>query len=181
MLNHNKYYSKKDAEVGVTEVKAVGKIPTNALQIFLAGSIEQGKAKKWHSALVDGIKEEFGDDEIYVVILNPRRDDWDSSWEQNIKNKQFYTQVDWEMTGIYTSDLIVFNFEDDTQSPITLLELGFVAGLMTEDPDLDVVVRCSEKFWRFGNVQYICDTFGIKHVETLEELVKHTIKIIKNN
>ena len=45
--------------------------------LFLAGSIEMGKAELWQ----DRITEQFKDAEN-VVILNPRRDDWDGSWAQ---------------------------------------------------------------------------------------------------
>jgi hypothetical protein len=115
-----------------------------------------------------------------ILLLNPRRDDWDSSWVQDIeKNKEFKTQVDWEMTGIHTSDIIIINFEDDTKSPITLLELGFVAGLKTEDEDLKVLVRCSPKFWKFGNVQYVCAAFGFEHVHTIDKLIDKYVKLLK--
>jgi hypothetical protein len=42
--------------------------------VFLAGSIEMGKAEDWQKKL-EGICDDFGYD-----VLNPRRDDWDSSW-----------------------------------------------------------------------------------------------------
>ena len=41
-------------------------------RVFLAGSIEMGKAENWQTRLVDSLKEREG------LILNPRRDDWDS-------------------------------------------------------------------------------------------------------
>src|SRR4051794_33293553 len=41
--------------------------------VFLAGSIEMGQAEPWQSAVEDALA---GED---VVILNPRRDEWDSS------------------------------------------------------------------------------------------------------
>ena len=32
-----------------------------------------------------------------VTVLNPRRENWDKNWVQDISNPQFKEQVDWEM------------------------------------------------------------------------------------
>ncbi len=42
--------------------------------IFLAGSIEMGKAENWQQRIERELTKCDG------VIFNPRRDDWDSSW-----------------------------------------------------------------------------------------------------
>jgi len=41
------------------------------------------------------------------LFLNPRRDDWDSTWEQNIGNKEFKNQVIWELNCLGSADIIV--------------------------------------------------------------------------
>ena len=51
--------------------------------VFLAGSIDMGSAVNWQKQVVDALKEEN------VVVYNPRRDDWDSSWVQSIDNPWF--------------------------------------------------------------------------------------------
>ena len=61
---------------------------SNGKSIFLAGSIEMGIAESWQEKVVQELKNEP------VIILNPRRDDWDSSWEQKIDNLQFREQVE---------------------------------------------------------------------------------------
>ena len=50
-------------------------------------------------------------------------------------------------------------------SPISLLEFGLHArsGKM--------VVFCPEGFWRKGNVDIVCERYGIPQVEEMEELV----------
>jgi hypothetical protein len=58
-------------------------------KVFLAGSIEMGKAENWQSKLTNYI-ESLGKD---IVIYNPRRDDWNPCWEQKISNDNFYNQV----------------------------------------------------------------------------------------
>ena len=49
--------------------------------IFLAGSIDQGVAPDWQSQVCDA----FASSD--VVLLNPRRDEWDATWEQSITNE----------------------------------------------------------------------------------------------
>lgn len=41
--------------------------------IFLAGSIEMGKAENWQKRIVDELSDKG------YTFFNPRRDDWDSS------------------------------------------------------------------------------------------------------
>jgi hypothetical protein len=35
-----------------------------------------------------------------ILVLNPRREDWDSSWIQSIDNPQFREQVEWEIYAL---------------------------------------------------------------------------------
>lgn len=127
--------------------------------VFLAGSIEMGKAELWQDRACKLLEE------TYFVVLNPRRGDWDSSWEQSIKNDQFVEQVTWELEGIENSNMILFYFDPDTKSPITLLELGLVAGMANKEY---VVVVCPEGFYRKGNVDIICDRYGLRQYDDLE-------------
>jgi len=118
--------------------------------IFLAGSIEMGVAEDWQSKI-----EELFFNHSTAVLFNPRRAEWDSSWTQDIENPQFYQQVNWELNALEKSDLIFMYFAPGTKSPISLLELGLFAhtGKM--------VVCCPEGFWRKGNVDIVCDRYGI--------------------
>ena len=127
--------------------------------VFLAGSIEMGKAEDWQKKIVEALKDKP------FTFLNPRRDDWDSSWEQKITNTQFKEQVTWEMDGLESADIIALYFDPETKSPISLLELGLHA--------IDkIIVVCPEGFWRKGNVDIVCERFDIKQVDTIEELIK---------
>lgn len=145
------------------EIKAPNKIsPTiKGIKIFLAGTIDMGDSEDWQSKVVEHFKE-YED----IQILNPRRDDWDSSWVQEYENPQFYQQVNWELNALEKSHLIIFNFLPDSQSPITLLELGLMADKG------NVVVCCPKKFWRSGNVHVICEKYGIPLFDTMEGLLK---------
>ena len=140
-------------------------------RIFLAGSIEMGKAVDWQKELTTFLKDED------VIIFNPRRDDWDSSWEQSIENKEFKEQVIWEMDHLLKSDIVVFYIQADTKSPITLYELGLLS-LPAKAGKIKVIVCCEDGFWRGGNVEVVCYKFGIPLVETLNELKAELKKIL---
>jgi nucleoside 2-deoxyribosyltransferase-like protein len=131
------------------EIKApnvIGGHYNSWMKIFLAGSIEMGVAEAWQSRVADDMKD------YEVVLLNPRRDDWDSSWVQRADNRQFAQQVNWEQDQMSDSDIVVFYFDPSTKSPITLLELGLTLGHKNQC----VIVCCPEGFWRKGNVDIVC-------------------------
>jgi hypothetical protein len=135
--------------------------------VFLAGSIEMGKAINWQTAAGEALSEAGFD------VFNPRRDDWDSSWVQSFSNDQFREQVLWEMRSLNRCSNVLFHFEPDTQSPITLLELGLMAGLRAARGDKPlVVVHCPEGFWRKGNVDVAAWLFSMVEVDTIEDGIK---------
>ena len=120
--------------------------------VFLAGSIEMGSADNWQdkaAALLASSK---------WTILNPRRDDWDSSWKQDIANEPFHEQVEWELQGIENADWVLVYFDPTTKSPITLLELGLLAQTKPEQ----TLVVCPDGFWRKGNVDVVCDRYRVR-------------------
>lgn len=124
--------------------------------IFLAGSIEMGKAEDWQSIVTKEVSS-YTD-----YIFNPRRDSWDSSWTQSINNEQFNTQVSWELTAQDISQVILMYFLEDSKSPISLLELGLYAN------SGKMVVCCPQGFYRRGNVEMICNRFKIPLYGSLE-------------
>ena len=132
-------------------------------KIFLAGSIEMGQCEDWQQKIV----EQFTDSDI--TFLNPRRKDWDSTWEQKIENAQFNEQVSWELIGLEEAELIVLYLDPQTKAPISLLEMGLFAN------SGKMIVCCPEGYWRKGNVDIVCKRYGVHQVPSLDELVK-TIK-----
>lgn len=131
--------------------------------IFLAGSIEVGKAEDWQTRATQLLS--VNDN----VILNPRRRDWDLSWKQEIGNAQFNQQVTWELDALDTADYILMYFQPGTQSPISLLELGLYADTGK------LVVVCPEGFWRKGNVDIVCKRYNIIQRDTIEDAIKHIL------
>jgi hypothetical protein len=148
-----------------THVKAPNSPPTSIFgtRVFLAGSIEMGSAEKWQ----DRVAEFFFEDA--VTLLNPRRDDWDSSWKQDISNPKFKEQVRWELDWIERADMVLMYFDPSTQSPISLMELGYLAGLDASC----VIVVCPQGFWRKGNVDFICERQKFTQFETLDQAMNY--------
>lgn len=136
--------------------------------LFLAGSIEMGTAEKWQDMVVSAIEAEAPN---RFIILNPRRDDWDSSWKQEFEDPQFSQQVNWELKHLEQSDFAIFYFDPNTKSPITLMELGIVSQMGSKT----TIVVCPEGFWRKGNVDIVCDKYGITQFNTLQEAVQEIL------
>jgi len=150
--------------------KAIAPIKSNNKDylVFLGGSIEMGTADLWQEALV----ESFIDFPDNLVLLNPRRDDWDSSWPQDpAVGTNFEQQVTWELEAQEKADLLVYFFDAKTKSPITLLELGTFG---YSNPKRTIVC-CPKEFYRYGNVAIFCNRYGITLVHSLNELI-NTIK-----
>ena len=138
----------------------------DGFSVFLAGSIELGNAENWQTFLEEKLSE------MDILILNPRRDDWDSSWSQSKTNPKFREQVEWELAALEKANLIAMYFEPTTKSPVSLLELGLFArsGKM--------VVCCPEGFWRKGNVDIVCETYGIMQVRSLGDLTEYILRTV---
>jgi hypothetical protein len=141
------------------EVKAPSE-PEFDIRIFLAGSIEMGHAEKWQERIVRAMSGATN-----VIILNPRRDDWDSSWEQEADNPRFFEQVSWELDMLDAADIVVMYLAPDTKSPVSLLELGLCAR------SGKLKVCCPKGFWRRGNVEVVCRRNRVPLFESLDDLV----------
>ncbi len=139
-------------------ITAPQKIDCNNFAVFLAGSIEQDCAENWQNKVIESLQN------IDITVFNPRRQEWDKTWVQNIENQIFTEQVEWELNALEQSDVILMYFDPKTKSPVSLLELGLFAktGKM--------VVCCPDGFWRKGNVDIVCKKYNIKQVETLNDL-----------
>jgi hypothetical protein len=133
----------------------------NNKSVFLAGSIEMGAAENWQDTVGEFFHQNNWD------VLNPRRDDWDSSWKQTFEDAQFYQQVNWELEALEVADVILMYLDPNTKSPISLLELGLHA------TSKKLYVVCPDGFYRRGNVEMVCSTYDIPLFNTLEEFKKY--------
>jgi hypothetical protein len=139
----------------------------SGLRLFLGGSIEQGKAADWQADVVEYIDHNSYDQT--VTIFNPRRKNWDPSLPNTIESETFACQVNFELDSIILADAVLIHFEEDTLSPISLLEFGFLAGGNYHGDLNKTVVSCGKKFWRRGNLEVMCDRFKIPLFESLSD------------
>lgn len=131
----------------------------NTKSVFLAGSIDMGDAIDWQEEVTKALSD------MPVSVFNPRRDDWDSSWKQDISDDKFREQVEWEMDNLDKASVVCVYFDPNGKAPITLMELGLQAS------SGKVVVCCPEGYWRRGNVQIVCNRYNIPMVDTLDDLI----------
>jgi len=143
------YYPKDD-------LKNITKFPHKT--VFLAGSIEMGKAEKWQEKMIQMAE---NDD---IIFFNPRREDWDETWNNNRYEGEMKQQIDWELYGLKTADVIVMYFDKNTSSPITLLELGLHAA------SRKIILCCPKDYYRKANVDAIAAHYELESVDTLKEL-----------
>jgi len=153
-----------------SEIQAPYKFEKNydVTYVFLAGTVEMGIAQNWQQEIIDFFK---NDDR--VCFLNPRRDDWDSSWKQSIDDPQFKEQVEWELSSLERSDMIVMYFDPNTKSPISMMEFGIYC--MSKK----MTVCCPEGFWRKGNVDVVCERYNTPtacSMLALKYAIKHKIE-----
>lgn len=147
--------------------KAPQKYPKDRkFTIFLGGTIELGNSEDWQSKITQFLSTYNFD----IRVLNPRRDDFDASQEQSIKNPYFKEQVNWELDGLDVSDLIIMYLQPGTKSPISMMETGLHINTLTWNKQM--VICAPEGFYRKGNVEIMVDRYPYHStlVETFEDL-----------
>lgn len=143
------------------------KLDARTKSIFLAGSIDQGKAVDWQTEITQSLSN------LPVTILNPRRNDWDSSWKEDISFKPFREQVEWEQDMLEAADVIALYFSPGSSAPISLLELGLFARTGK------IIVSCPPGYWKRGNVQIVCKRLKVELVDSRDELVQAVGKRVR--
>ena len=128
--------------------------------IFLAGTIEMDTAIDWQRTCEQALGTAYH-------VFNPRRREWDASWVATIDNPMFKQQVDWELDALDAADYILLHLLPGSKSPISLLELGLYA------PSGKMLLVCPEGFWRKGNVDIVCQRYGIPQLPTLDAALAH--------
>lgn len=133
----------------------------NRRSVFLGGSIEMGAAIDWQTDMAKFFLERDWN------VFNPRRPDWDSTWQQDIENPQFYQQVKWELNALRKSDLIIMYLVPGTISPISLMEFGKYSG------SGKMWVVCPDGYFRKGNVDIVSEEDNNPVFTSLDELKEH--------
>jgi len=127
--------------------------------IFLAGSIDNGQAEDWQKVIIQELADEN------ILILNPRRSDWDQGWPCDSDYPDFRTQVEWELEGLRQADLIIMYFAPSSKAPISLLELGLFAS------SNKMYVCCPTGYWRKGNVDIVCEQYQLPQFNAIAEVL----------
>lgn len=138
-----------------------------APSIFLGGTIDMGNSVDWQTEIAT-VFAEIGLD---VTLYNPRRDFWNMDSVPEAHDPLFREQVEWELKNIRGSDAVIFYFAPSSKSPITLLELGLCAASNSEN----TYVCCPDGFYRKGNVEIVCEQYGVEMFSDLDGLVERIV------
>ena len=82
------------------EIKSPNELPKNdqRTKIFLGGTIDMGNSEDWQAKVSKELKNEK------VILLNPRRDDWNTAWKPVKEEPEFRKQVEWELNALENAD-----------------------------------------------------------------------------
>lgn len=139
--------------------------------IFLAGSIENGRANEWQKGFSEEI--DLWNPKTRVALFNPRRDNWEPSWGETYDNPELIAQIEWELDHLEMADLIVMYLQPGTMSPISMLELGLFAKEV-KSKKKGMIVLCPKGFYRKANVDTVCRYYGITMVDDMKDLIEKT-------
>jgi hypothetical protein len=133
--------------------------------VFLAGTTSKVDKTDWREAISASLSE------LPITIFNPYRGDWDSTWREEIDFAPYREQVLWELDKQAKATLVVVYFHPATQAPVSLLEFGLSAQIPGK-----VIAVCPRGFWKRGNVQIVCQKYGIELLDDINELHQAIIK-----
>lgn len=132
--------------------------------VFLAGSIEMGRARLWQDEVVKELSK------LDVTVFNPRRKQWDWGLDPTTVTPALDEQVRWEQEYMELADIVLFMFLGNTQSAISLLEYGKCYG---EDKSTIVIVE--PEFYRRGNLVIMQNMIQEPTYSSLEEALPSLI------
>lgn len=148
-------------------IRAPSEEPVTGIKsVFLAGTTTAVGNVDWRENLSSLLSKHP------VTIFNPNRPDWDSTWREDISFDPYREQVMWELDKQIKADLVVVYFHPATVAPISLLEFGLSAQVPGK-----VIAIAPEGYSKRGNVQIVCQKFGIEFLDKIDGL--HEIIIDK--
>jgi hypothetical protein len=134
----------------------------STLQIFLAGTIDMGHSRDWQKEVTDRLS--IHDN---IAIYNPRMIVFEDKYIEH--------QIQWELNALESSDVIILNFEPNSNSMISLLELGLHAR------SGKLVVVCPQSYKRYKNVRITSSMYKVNIVESLDDAIIYVESLIKMN
>lgn len=163
----------------ITLIKAPKKaeITDYDIVIFLAGSIENGKARDWQTNISERLLTK-NDSDKKILVVNPRREEWNSEWSNNPKFKhKINEQIQWELNYLTNSSIVFFNFCNDTLSPVTLLELGVTTMKQAlENKPKFIIINIEDGYLRKENILMTVDHILKKYPNTHVSVFKNKLE-----
>ncbi|KAL9476229.1 hypothetical protein ACSS6W_006070 [Trichoderma asperelloides] len=126
--------------------------------VFLAGPTNPTGEADWRETLTTALIE------LPIVIYNPKRHDWDSTWKEDFSDSRWAEQVEWELGMQDKADVVVVFFHKATPAPISLLELGLCVR------SGKAIVCAQDGYSKRGNVEAVCRRYGAKFMASEEDL-----------
>ena len=85
-------------------------------------------------------------------------------------------QILWEEEKMDEADLILMVIQDDSKSPVSLMELGLYG------PSGKMIVFCTDKFYRYTNVRMTCEKYLIPLVNStyVDDILPEVYKALKD-
>ena len=121
------------------------------IKIFLAGTIDNGNSYDWQYEMIINLSEL---EDYNFKIYNPRR----VNWNPHCSDSDLKYQIKWELEHLDESDIIIMYLDDESKSPISLLELGLYA------QSKKLFVICGKDFYRKMNVFITCQKYDIPYI-----------------
>ncbi|KUI55184.1 hypothetical protein VP1G_02561 [Cytospora mali] len=100
-----------------------------------------------------------------TTIYDPFQPKWDKTWKEDLSDQRFKTQVEWELEKQDKATIVAVFFDERSKAPVSLLELGLCAR------SGKAVVGCDRGYWKRGNVQAVCQRYGLPMANNLDGLV----------
>ncbi|KFA73907.1 hypothetical protein S40288_00868 [Stachybotrys chartarum IBT 40288] len=148
-------------------IRAPSEEPVTGIKtLFLAGTTTAVDNVDWREKLSSSLAEHP------ITIFNPNRPDWGSTWREDVNFAPWREQVLWELDKQAKADLVVVYFHPATVAPISLLEFGLSAQVPGK-----VVAIAPEGYSKRGNVQLVCQKFGIDFLDNINNL--HEVIVTK--
>ena len=136
-------------------------LPT-APRIFLAGTTTATKDGDWRERIISRLSE------YTVVLLNPKRDDWDCTWREHASDPRWREQIEWELDMQEAASIIAFVFLPETPAPISMLELG----MHVASGKRDTMVFSHPDFVKSAYVEAVCKRHGSFFCKSENELLE---------
>lgn len=130
--------------------------------VFLAGSIDFQLSSNWRKYVIARIGGR--------LIFDPTNENHNSLSDSEMKN-----HIAWELEALSLSDTIFLNFLPDSESPISLVELGLYV------KSNKLIVICPKEFYKSRYVIQLCSTYNTPLFDSLDDGIKYYIEQYKTN